>query len=1189
MGATSNTFATVLANFITLQNNAISQLQQISQATTSLSSTVNVTQTNSDGSTSSFSLPSFGFLKSSIDRIDSTLSTLLGFDGSSAYIRLPDGSFKQIYQAINVTDPTPIGSVTVPANFVSKNNWFFDTLLSPLLQVSIDVSNYVSPKTASIYVKKMILNLDTQTKIQYFNTNIKGNNNIDYVSFLIALQQNNITYFLDEGVNNLPLSIVRYTGDFIIVNSQSITTSNTDGTSSTDLWYLLNTLKYNDNLSLNTSSMSLKTGDKLLVGESIYQIKQIDLSTNLINLTRISGYDPLVIGESVNLYSEIYSPKLVNINIGINEYAVLFFRNINNQENLVSSQYSKGVGFFTNNLNINLSTGPISLIDFYNQNVQDYGSILQSAAKDPKIPAVSGVVPNAPTLNEANFQVVSTNDHLLNQTEVQSIKQQQSDKVRLAKEISELQVAINSTKEQLYTTKFNSDTERSSLQNQLTTLINQQTSDVSLYSSIIQQLATIAQNQPGALSAPTYEIRGFIAIPDPVQDLNGNDQHVVQLYTYYRKNSPDGNSTNVKQFDFIDQNGSVTRGSFSNLNLIKSELRKKIYDPTQGKYVWDTEDVTDPNIINMNQINIPIENGETIDFYVVAVSEAGWPENPLLSQPSNTISITFPTNLVSTDEATLALTAAAQDVVRVNLQNDLAAKGLDSHLASSFSASNQYYAHTADVISSNFFDNGGNVINLYNFINNLQNQITALQNTINNTLGIIDVYIVDEENKTTTPVKNGDTVNLFAGYYTDIVNTLPSANRRGSIVSKVYKLYLQNNNASPLQMVSRLPGGIAQDLPSSGNGSSSTTASINDTDYNVYRRYDCVPIGNSSIHNSDTNNANKLSTAFYQSGQLPGQFLYSRYTDIGLVNKLYTGYAEGITGAARALLPSTDNTYGTQNWIWNWINNPNITAGTTAVGNGYQNVFAIHIDHPAIKLAEGVSTGFTALQTPTIAIDKSSGNPLSPEVVSAFRHSYGFNNPGNKNIPGKQLEYRNNWRNNPTAGTGTSYIPNITEIPDKFGFTDNDRYLIGSNTCGSYLFISPSTYSQLLVNGVDARASFTINPGENSSLVIPIIFQYRMTDYFGPSVSSTTTAAGNGIVGGYNPLQTVPPTNLTYVKQIGLDLYQYNQTIFSFDIQVAATYQKDSLVQLFQTGLPSTSKNVPEVTYSKSTIKTIFS
>ena len=265
-----------------------------------------------------------------------------------------------------------------------------------------------------------------------------------------------------------------------------------------------------------------------------------------------------------------------------------------------------------------------------------------------------------------------------------------------------------------------------------------------------------------------------------------------------------------------------------------------------------------------------------------------------------------------------------------------------------------------------------------------------------------------------------------------------------------------------------------------------------------------------------------------------------------------------------------------------------------APGNGTANNFAIHTDHPAINPpASGATASLTGLQTPVISIDPISGNPQSPERISTFRHAYGVNQLGDKNTPAKQLEYKKNWPST-TGATGpytglTATTPTLDILPDKYGFVNDDRYLIGADTCGAYLFLGPVTYNQLLVNGVNARANRELSNGANNAIVIPVIFQYRMTDYYGPSITSSSSAGGNGIIGGYDVANTVPPKNLTYVRQIGLDLYQQDKQTFSFDIQVAATYQKDSLIQLYETGLPTATKEVKQVTYDKATIKRIFS
>jgi hypothetical protein len=157
MAETNNSLSTVLADFVRLQNNSLETLQQLQQATVSLSETVQIAVKEDDGTTSTYSIPSFGYLKSSIDRIDSTIAKMLGFDGSDAFIRQPDGSFKKIYQAKTPVNPTPIGQVSVPSSFISENNWFFENLMSPALKVSFDVTRYVPQQESKVFVKRMLL------------------------------------------------------------------------------------------------------------------------------------------------------------------------------------------------------------------------------------------------------------------------------------------------------------------------------------------------------------------------------------------------------------------------------------------------------------------------------------------------------------------------------------------------------------------------------------------------------------------------------------------------------------------------------------------------------------------------------------------------------------------------------------------------------------------------------------------------------------------------------------------------------------------------------------------------------------------------------------------------------------------------------------------------------------------------
>jgi len=234
----------------------------------------------------------------------------------------------------------------------------------------------------------------------------------------------------------------------------------------------------------------------------------------------------------------------------------------------------------------------------------------------------------------------------------------------------------------------------------------------------------------------------------------------------------------------------------------------------------------------------------------------------------------------------------------------------------------------------------------------------------------------------------------------------------------------------------------------------------------------------------------------------------------------------------------------------------------------------------------GITFQAANLQLPTVSIDPSTGYAVAPEAVGAFRHAALVNSMASNGVPSAQLSYRQSFLQNvgPAPFTTSYAVTNPSELPDKFGFLSNDRFLIGSNTVGSYLFLGPSVFNQLNVKGIDARSTKTVEIGDENAIIIPVVFQYRMEDYYG-----TSGGAGAGIVGGFNPSVTVPPKNLTYIRRIGVDIYAQDEPAFSFDIQVSAVYKKSSLSQVIATATPTVNKQLQNIVYTKETIKTLQS
>ncbi|WNN12433.1 hypothetical protein MA9V2_184 [Chryseobacterium phage MA9V-2] len=110
----------------------------------------------------------------------------------------------------------------------------------------------------------------------------------------------------------------------------------------------------------------------------------------------------------------------------------------------------------------------------------------------------------------------------------------------------------------------------------------------------------------------------------------------------------------------------------------------------------------------------------------------------------------------------------------------------------------------------------------------------------------------------------------------------------------------------------------------------------------------------------------------------------------------------------------------------------------------------------------------------------------------------------------------------------------------KTWFEVNDKFLVGELTTGAYLTFNAMTQSGVKVasNAIDAYKEV----GPNTDILIPIMFQFRMTD----------------ALGRINGKPNVTDTNITYTKRIGIDIL-LNGVMTKFDIEVSAKYTPTAL------------------------------
>jgi len=1177
---TKNTISELLARLVVDVDNMNAFLFNLQNMLESKSESVTITQTLEDGSTKKINVPSFGYLKGKIDDVSTNFETLISANDNVIGIKSSNGEtrkfeLKKVSKLIQELEDIKNTSLTVPNSFGVKNNWFFESFLNPLLFISVDVSTILTDDIDQFNVKRIIINSNDDDEQEYFDLTYKGTNSISLTDLKLDLEDRGIDYFEDDNVVSMETAVNRFKGSFDVLNVFDETVDQTVASTGTTLSvsrrrYKLSTLNYTDVLDGTENTKILAEGNILITDkDSEYRVTSVNLTDREVVLERIFGIEPIVIGADVLRIKPVpYRAPNLQINVGYNERQVVFIKPISSANNLTIDDYSNGFGVFTNELTITLEDDSQSTLEqYYNNFVADFGLILLNSAKEKQIPAVIGETPDAPTLQATDFKVSQIDLHIKEDENDSQIRGQISEKENLKVRIKENIKKIDKLKAQLNDSQ-KTQSEKNRIEKKIKESAEQRNTLQTQLSSSIQNIVTNISTSGAFSREPKYRIRGFWPIPTSKESKYGK-QEVVQFKVRYRYLSKKGTAPNVEQ-STITRDGQQTFASYSPWTEYLTKPRTKELDETTGLYTWKTEDLSSSEEINTNQLDIPIRKGETVEFQIKSLSEAGWPSNPVESEWSEAVQIPFPEDIESVEEGSVLAQRALIEESKINFQQELSSIGLDLHLANQYTTGERFFAHKSTDISSGFFTSEGNIIDLFVKLTDMQSTIDALKQSISTAKGVIKISVIDGDGNA-SEIKNGETLSLFAGYYKDQIKDTSSGTvvyNEGRIITKQFVLSIENTSATPLELVSILQGGIQEIAPISDPIAYPTL------DYHINRRYDIAPLSIQSEPEGEI--AGYKHKPGNQSSQVKSQFAYSRFKNYGLTEELYsiypsTGYLtnpsydyDGITIGGSVVpidhghylpfrpqlaIPSTS----TNSKVWDGT-----TTSGTVNGGGYLTEFCIHIDHPQLKnlgTIDAGSTSPTAIDTRKDLFAPRFKELTAPPLIDTdakqeyfkFAQSVFFETSKNEKVGilGNDF-YSQAERVSPLAvAGGDNTNRDSSNYPIKLGFNPkDDEFLIGKYTCGSYLYIYPNSYSSISVEGnVPGSSDKKVNLGSENAINLPILFQYRCSDKLGN-------------VGGFRINSQLK--NITYSKKIGIDIYVKNDTTFSFDLEVSTQYKKET-------------------------------
>ena len=768
--AIQSSYATVAEQVVIFNNNVVDLLSKINTLVTTNDPSVTVNITDTSGVIRQFNLPSFGFLKSEIDRLNNNINSIYSINDAGSLIQPTNGTkFKKIVTVDLNREPNDLGTLNLLTTFKTRKNWFFDSLLNPQLFVEIDLSTQIENNVRKVlcrryipeFAKDAIGNFTPlgQSALNSFNTLFRGKNDFtvdDYIQWHTntpgLVEPNNPNY--DEQMFDLEPNRLEFDGLFTVIRIE-------EDTINRKLFYHLDTLTYVKNI-LNGSTITqqeqqLKVDDELIINTPVTstRYKIIEISTTASNprirVERVEGNEPIPVGvQTLKIYSPVIYDKKVLISVGYNERNALFVKAMNMDNYILSKNWSSGLGYWTNDLR-DFDSG-VSMEQFYTDTVMDYGKVLTDLVAK-KTPNTLAGTPNVVTLVSDNFKVVQINRHLTDTPDANSLKTKHNQQKSLKSEIQQLSDAIIQKNKQLKVQRFTSDAERKQFSNEIDYLNKQKESKNRLLTSTTNEILTLS-NSPNTKVQPVFRVRGFWSIPEPVITRGTKPQEVVQFRVQYKYLSRDGREAPVETSQLADATNGETTGAISNWIEFKTDARKRIFDSATGEYSWQIEDVADADTPNINQLDIPIRYGEQVVVRIKSISEVGWPESPAESDWSNELSIEFPDSLNNVlNENDFILTEATKEDLRTTVENDLTARGLDDHLSDQITVNNVTYYHSADKILSGFRDENGTAIDLFQYIQRLESRLRALEERVRRAKGELEVVIL--RNNDLFVVKNG--------------------------------------------------------------------------------------------------------------------------------------------------------------------------------------------------------------------------------------------------------------------------------------------------------------------------------------------------------------------------------------------------------------------------------------------------
>jgi hypothetical protein len=342
--------------------------------------------------TDEIALPSFSNVVKRVNRAEDTIAK---FTQGKGIVETDDGTYRKIKVTNISRPPEAITGLDDIESFSINPNWFFESLQYPRCVVKLNLKGKIDDDSDRVLVSRIILDAGAYVGTTYesvydFYTRNISNENLGYSSLIALLNSQSVPYREDKDEIKLPLTYEKYKGEFGVTEIRLVK----DEKGFSRAWYYLDNITYSivdENGIEQSNGYLLAVGDYLRFHNSLYKVAKVVQDQKRIQLEYAVGYESIGSGDVLELYNEPFSEKIIEVGIGIDEIDIIYVKGVNENFNLLSTDWSNPISFYTNELTFSENDN-IKFASYYAENVADFGKEWIAQAKEKQVHAYNLIV-----------------------------------------------------------------------------------------------------------------------------------------------------------------------------------------------------------------------------------------------------------------------------------------------------------------------------------------------------------------------------------------------------------------------------------------------------------------------------------------------------------------------------------------------------------------------------------------------------------------------------------------------------------------------------------------------------------------------------------------------------------------------------------------------------------------------------